>query len=435
MDKNSINENNINENNINENNINDNISDKEDMQNNIEPVESGDSSNIVIPEKANVVVVGNSGVGKSTLINSVFQSDELARTGIGESTTKELRVYESKELAFRLIDTMGFEPGFMNQNNAIRAIKKWSKDSIKNEDQDRQVHMIWYCIDGTSKKMFRKNIDMLAKATAIWKSVPIIVVITKSYSKPEREENVEMVYRAFQAHKKLWDNLKAVIPVVARTYKIDADNNINVVPDGLGELLAETEKYIPEGLVASVKDKADYELQQKRVLSHSVVGTSVLAGITIGLTPIPFADGALLTPLEVGLIKGLSKIYNVEYDNNTELLQTIVNAGAAGIIGKTALSGLKAVPGINIAGEVLNAIVAGSVIAALGEGCAYIFEQIYLGNKSTTDIEWVKKILESKAAESIAGHMDGIAADYIKKKSEGKVSTKDMLSIILRNIK
>ena len=412
-----------------------NINATADEGKNAEPVESGSNETVVLPKKANVVVIGNSGVGKSTLINSIFQNDELARTGVGESTTKELRVYESKDLGFRLIDTMGFEPGFLNQNNAIKAIKKWSRDSIKNNDEDRQIHMIWYCVDGTSKKMFRKNIDMLSRSMTIWKSVPIIVVITKSYSKPEREENVEMVYRAFQEHKKLWDNLKAVIPIVARTYKIDEDNNVNVVPDGLGELLAETEKYIPEGLIASVKDKADYELQQKRVLSHSVVATAVLAGITIGLTPIPFADGALLTPLEVGLIKGLSKIYNVEYDNNTELLQTIVNAGAAGIIGKTALSGLKAVPGINIAGEVLNAIVAGSVIAALGEGCAYIFEQIYLGNKSSTDIEWVKKILESKAAESLSGRMEGIITDYSKKKELGKVSKKDILSIILRNIR
>lgn len=412
-----------------------NINATADEGKNAEPVESGSNETVVLPKKANVVVIGNSGVGKSTLINSIFQNDELARTGVGESTTKELRVYESKDLGFRLIDTMGFEPGFLNQNNAIKAIKKWSKDSIKNNDEDRQIHMIWYCVDGTSKKMFRKNIDMLSRSMTIWKSVPIIVVITKSYSKPEREENVEMVYRAFQEHKKLWDNLKAVIPIVARTYKIDEDNNVNVVPDGLGELLAETEKYIPEGLIASVKDKADYELQQKRVLSHSVVATSVLAGITIGLTPIPFADGALLTPLEVGLIKGLSKIYNVEYDNNTELLQTIVNAGAAGIIGKTALSGLKAVPGINIAGEVLNAIVAGSVIAALGGGCAYIFEQIYLGNKSSKDIEWVKKILESKVAESLSGRMEGIITDYSEKKQSGKVSKKDILSIILRNIR
>ncbi len=80
-------------------------------------------------------------------------------------------------------------------------------------------------------------------------------------------------------------------------------------------------------------------------------------------------------------------------DNNTELIQTIVNAGAAGVIGKTALSGLKAVPGI------------------------YIFEQIYLGNKTASDIEWVKKIMESKAAAGLSGQMAGIAADYTRKKA------------------
>lgn len=388
-----------------------------------------------LPQKANVLVVGNSGVGKSTLINSVFESEEMAKTGIGEAVTRELRVYESEGLNFRLIDTMGFEPGLMNQNRAVRAIRKWSKESIKEDASDRQIHMIWYCIDGTSKKMFRKNIDMLARAAAIWKSVPIIVVITKSYSKPERDENVQMVRRAFESHKKLSENLKAVIPVVARTYKIDEENNINVIPDGLGELLAETEKYIPEGMILSVKDQDSYRLQQKRILSHSVVASSVLAGITIGLTPIPFADGLLLTPLEAGLVKGLSKIYEVDYDNNMEFAQTIIDAGAAGIIGKTALSTLKAIPGLNIAADVLNAIVAGSVIAALGEGCVYIFEQIYLGNKTSADIDWAKKILESKAAEGFAAKVSNIAVDYIKKKSEGKVSKRDLLSIILKNIK
>ena len=380
-----------------------------------------------LPQKANVLVVGNSGVGKSTLINSVFESEE--------AVTRELRIYESGGLNFRLIDTMGFEPGLMNQNRAIKAIRKWSKESIKEDASDRQIHMIWYCIDGTSKKMFRKNIDMLARAAAIWKSVPIIVVITKSYSKPERDENVQMVRRAFESHKKLSENLKAVIPVVARTYKIDEENNINVIPDGLGELLAETEKYIPEGMILSVKDQDSYRLQQKRILSHSVVASSVLAGITIGLTPIPFADGLLLTPLEAGLVKGLSKIYEVDYDNNMEFAQTIIDAGAAGIIGKTALSTLKAIPGLNIAADVLNAIVAGSVIAALGEGCVYIFEQIYLGNKTSADIDWAKKILESKAAEGFAAKVSNIAVDYIKKKSEGKVSKRDLLSIILKNVK
>ena len=388
-----------------------------------------------VVEKPNVVVIGNSGVGKSTLINSLFQS-YVAETSIGEATTKQLRVYESEGLGFRIIDTIGFEPGLLNQSKAISAIRKWSRDSIKNDDATHQINMIWYCIDGTSRKMFKKNIDMLAHATSVWKSVPIIVVITKSYSKPERAENVRMVYNAFKNHKKLSENLKAIVPVVATTYKIDTDLNINVTPDGLGELLTETVKFLPEGVNASIVDKNYFYLNQKRAMAHSVVGASALAGLTVGLVPIPFPDGTILTPLEVGEIKSLSKIYGVEFDKNTELIQTIINAGTAGIIAKTALNAIKAIPGLNIAGDVLNGIVAGVIVAALGEGSVYIFEQIYTGQKSVTDTEWVKKFLDSKVARGLAGNINTIVKEYTDLLATGKnVTAKDVMVIILKNIK
>lgn len=388
-----------------------------------------------VVEKPNVVVIGNSGVGKSTLINSLFQS-YVAETSIGEATTKQLRVYESEGLGFRIIDTIGFEPGLLNQSKAISAIRKWSRDSIKNDDATHQINMIWYCIDGTSRKMFKKNIDMLAHATSVWKSVPIIVVITKSYSKPERAENVRMVYNAFKNHKKLSENLKAIVPVVATTYKIDTDLNINVTPDGLGELLTETVKFLPEGVNASIVDKNYFYLNQKRAMAHSVVGASALAGLTVGLVPIPFPDGTILTPLEVGEIKSLSKIYGVEYDKNTELIQTIINAGTAGIIAKTALNAIKTIPGLNIAGDVLNGIVAGVIVAALGEGSVYIFEQIYTGQKSVTDTEWVKKFLDSKVASGMAGNINNIVKEYTDLLATGKkVTAKDVMVIILKNIK
>lgn len=388
-----------------------------------------------VVEKPNVVVIGNSGVGKSTLINSLFQS-YVAETSIGEATTKQLRVYESEGLGFRIIDTIGFEPGLLNQSKAISAIRKWSRDSIKNDDATHQINMIWYCIDGTSRKMFKKNIDMLAHATSVWKSVPIIVVITKSYSKPERAENVRMVYNAFKNHKKLSENLKAIVPVVATTYKIDTDLNINVTPDGLGELLTETVKFLPEGINASIVDKNYFYLNQKRAMAHSVVGASALAGLTVGLVPIPFPDGTILTPLEVGEIKSLSKIYGVEFDKNTELIQTIINAGTAGIIAKTALNAIKAIPGLNIAGDVLNGIVAGVIVAALGEGSVYIFEQIYTGQKSVTDTEWVKKFLDSKVASGLAGNINNIVKEYTDLLATGKkVTAKDVMVIILKNIK
>ena len=72
----------------------------------------------------NVLVIGNSGVGKSTLINAFLDEDEIAaRVGWGISGTT-LEIYPAKKVPFQLIDTIGFEPSFLKRAKAIKAVKK-----------------------------------------------------------------------------------------------------------------------------------------------------------------------------------------------------------------------------------------------------------------------------------------------------------------------
>lgn len=73
-------------------------------------------------QKINVLVFGNSGVGKSTLINAVCKTDQ-AETGTGKSVTKEMHVYENEEIQFRLIDTMGLDYNFWNRLKTNSDIK------------------------------------------------------------------------------------------------------------------------------------------------------------------------------------------------------------------------------------------------------------------------------------------------------------------------
>ena len=132
-------------------------------------------------EIGNVLVIGNSGVGKSTLINSVL-GIEKAKTGYGTSgITNELEIYESDAVPFRVIDTIGFEPTFFKEQKAINAVKKWSKASSKNGQEDKQINVIWFCVDGTSRKLFPKAIESLSRATSIWKSVPVIVLESEKF--------------------------------------------------------------------------------------------------------------------------------------------------------------------------------------------------------------------------------------------------------------
>lgn len=346
-------------------------------------------------ERGNVLVIGNSGVGKSTLINSVL-GDNCAVTGFGTSgTTSRLEIYESNEIPFRIIDTIGFEPSWVKEMKAIHAVRMWSKASSKTGQEDTQINVIWFCVDGTSRKLFPKAIKDLSHATSMWPSVPVIVVITKSYAIPERSENIEMVHNAFAQQKRYSKNLKAVIPVVAQTYQLN--DTAYAPPEGITELIDATNALLPEGLQAAQTDIANFKLNRKRMLAHGIVGTATAGAVVVGAVPIPFSDALILSPIEIGELNSLAYIYGIKNDDAAkQFLNTIVDVGTVGAAAKAAISTLKAIPGINLGASVLNAIIAGSIVAALGEGSIYAFEQVYLGKKSVEDIDWVRKIMESK---------------------------------------
>ncbi len=356
--------------------------------------------NMKIEERGNVLVIGNSGVGKSTLINAVLGEDR-AMTGYGsKGTTNELEVYESEMLPFRVIDTIGFEPTFLQEQKAIFAVKKWSHDSAKEGKHDNQINVIWFCVDGASRKVFPKAIESMLRATAMWKSVPIIVVITKSYSAKERKENIKMVEEVFASQKRYAKNLKKVIPVVAATYELD--DTAFAPPIGLTELIDATNELMPEGLQAGLQDLASFKLNRKRMLAHGLVGMATVSGTVVGAIPIPVADGAILTPLEMAEVLGIAKIYGIKEDDKAKkFFDELIKAGTVSVAAKTTISMLKAIPGINIAASVLNAVIAGCFVAGLGESTIYACEQVYLGYKTLEEADWAVKLLESKFSNEL----------------------------------
>lgn len=346
-------------------------------------------------ERGNVLVIGNSGVGKSTLINAVL-GEERAETGWGtKGTTDKLTIYESKKIPFRIIDTIGFEPSLIKELKAINAVKKWSKDSAKEGHRDNRINVIWFCVEGTSSKLFPKTLKDLSRATSMWESIPVIVIITKSYSIPEREKNIEMICNTFAKQKRFSKNLRKVIPVVASTYVLN--DNAYAAPEGITELIDTTNELMPEGMRAGEIDIASFKLNRKRAMAHGIVGVSSTAAVVVGAVPIPFADAIILSPIEIALVNALAQIYGIgKSEESKRFFNSIVEVGTVSVAAKSSISALKAIPGINLGASVVNAIIAGSIVMALGEGTIYAFEQVYLGKKSVTDIDWVKELMESK---------------------------------------
>lgn len=381
-------------------------------------------------KRGNVLVIGNSGVGKSTLINAVL-GDEKAKTGWGTTgTTNRLELYEPEndEIPFRIIDTIGFQPGILQQQRAIRAVKKWSKECAKKGHEDNQINVIWFCVEGTSRKLFPETIKNLTRAASMWESVPVVVVITKSYSVPERTQNIELVHNAFAAQKRHGSNLRKVIPVVAAPYVLN--ENAFAAPDGISELIETTNSLMPEGFKAAEKDLSKFILNRKRFLSQSVVTTATAAGVVVGAVPIPFSDAVLLTPTEIAEVNAIAKIYGIGKDEKSkQFLSSIVEVGTIGTTAKALISALKAIPGINLGASVINAVIAGVIVAGLGEGSIYAFEQVYLGNKSINDIDWVKKLIESKLSSAIVEKAKPIL-EKLKDSSDSKAILKTVLELV-----
>ncbi|MCW0185704.1 50S ribosome-binding GTPase [Campylobacter lari] len=71
-----------------------------------------------IGNKLNLFIIGKTGVGKSTLINTVFGKD-VAKTGSGKPVTQEIKSYTKDNLT--IYDTKGLEL----KGNEIEEIKKF----------------------------------------------------------------------------------------------------------------------------------------------------------------------------------------------------------------------------------------------------------------------------------------------------------------------
>ncbi len=351
-------------------------------------------------KQGTVLVIGNSGVGKSTLINAVLGHD-VAKTDVGtKGTTTRLEIYESDQVPFRIIDSVGFEPSPIKTRAAIHAVKKWCKNALKNEGENTNINAIWVCVDGSAGKFFPETIKNISKALALLKSIPVIVVITKSVSLPDREKNIQTIKTAFELVKDAPKDIKAIIPVVASPYIID--DTTYVPPIGITELIDCTNEQMPDGIRIMEEELNKFKLNRKRFLAQSIVAAATAAGATVGAIPIPFADAVILVPIETTEINALAAVYGIPKNEQSKVfIASIVEVGTVSVAAKAAISGLKAIPGLHLATVPLNVAIAAAFVAAIGEGSVFAFEQIYMGKKSLLDIEWVKSVIESKLANEL----------------------------------
>ena len=334
-------------------------------------------------KKLNIIVVGKSGVGKSTLINSLFR-DKIAETGLGRPITTEIRKIEKKDYPMAIYDTPGFELSEGQQAKVKEEIIELIHKGLATGDINNAIHCIWYCINVGGNRTFEQTeinwLKELIEKNKVTK-VPIIVVLTQACPKTKGKQMQTLV------EKENLDIIK-VIPVLAQD--MDFDGEYVAKAYGLDQLVDIMSEALPEELQDTLQNVQKASLKSKKKRSRAVVAAASAVAFGEGFIPIPFSDAAVLIPTQITMIASITTNFGMSISKSVIMSFISSTIGTAGttILGKSMVSNLfKLIPGVGTGvGGMISGSTASLLTTALGEAYIKFMEMIYKGELKKEDL-------------------------------------------------
>ena len=187
----------------------------------------------------NILLLGKTGVGKSTLINGIFNfaENEGAKTGDGKPITQEFDEFTSEtRKGLRFIDSKGIEMGEHNINAVFESSKELIEKKAREGDPDKLIHCIWYCFKSSNLRFedVEKETMTLLMNQYDDNNLPIIIVITQNYD----DEATEIMTKKIKEEFEFLNRDMTILPVIAKDKKIIKKNKQFVYEkEGIEELL------------------------------------------------------------------------------------------------------------------------------------------------------------------------------------------------------
>ncbi|KAH0169228.1 hypothetical protein KCU67_g3154, partial [Aureobasidium melanogenum] len=339
-------------------------------------VPAGDNDNAIFwtrdnydkkPEKFRILICGESGIGKSTLINKTFGFPEGARMATqvshdGAGNHDIEHGYTSKDSKVIIHDSCGFQAGNAEEMNDFKRFV--GTRTHEKRDLAQRLHTIWYCVSCESigkNRIYAAAENEFKKLLGSENKVPVVLIWMKKdrlrsicrdeveaqnpsacpseiqcLIKQKVEEQVERVKATFQRE---WHGINYEGPVFVQ--KDDPDSIIAAMDLTLENL---NQSAVLRNLCSSAQ-VADVEPKIKTALSNAF--SCYGRGVGWSSLPIPFtalismpiaverACKAIMSAFEVSgfqtriMLEVLSTVFLGNYESNTvQLGSQAINAGA-----------------------------------------------------------------------------------------------------------
>lgn len=303
--------------------------------------------------RVNILIAGKTGVGKSTLINAIFQGD-FATTGQGKPITRHTRQIKKNGVPLRIFDTRGLELGRVGKS--LEELEHLILKLGRSKDPNKHIHCAWFCLSEDSRRVEEGEL-MLLKTLA--KFVPVLVLITKARADGGFEAKV----------RQLMPEAGNVLRVRAIPERYDDGHTLPAL--NLPQVVEWTMRAIPEKQRNAFAAAQKVALDLKRERAHLIVASAATAAAAIGAAPMPFADAYLLVPIQATMLASITSVFGLPVSPAFQATLFSATMGAVGgtLLGRSVVQNLLLlIPG---AGVILRGMIAGATAAvfttALGE--------------------------------------------------------------------
>lgn len=332
----------------------------------------------------NVLLLGQTGVGKSSLVNCIF-GKELARISNVKPETRGFHEFKQEGLPVNIIDSEGYELETCGQYKTL--LENYINENFT--DLTKQIHIAWFCININSNRVLPFELETIQYLQS--KNIPVCVVFTQC-DNDTPEGSI--------AHS-LADVIKKRFGAGIQCFQVCNDPEINKELD-VDALLKWSEENISDDnlkLGFVIAQKASIEKKYEK--AYSRIKYYAGAAAAIAAIPIPGSDAPLLVAEQTKMAADIFTIYGLD-NSLSSVVKNVISGQVVSLLGKTVAGNLlKFIPGLgSIAGAAINAGVASTITYSLGAGLCKLAKSAVEACLDGDD-ELLKQIFSNENIEKI----------------------------------